>query len=71
MFKSIISNQYIKKCMSKNSFHLDATDFFIPLTNQNQINYYRLFNEIYLICKDKLFIDVMNEMILYNPQKLE
>lgn len=56
-------NQYVVNCASKDLFYLNTTDYFIPPADHYQLNYYRLFYEIPIICKEKLLSDVMNNML--------
>ena len=53
-------NEYVKRCIELNTISLDTTDFF---TNTNSIfkwNDSRLFFEIPILCKNKLYNDINN-----------
>jgi len=50
---------YLQKCILQNCSKLDYKDFFTPMhQNNNYCNYSRLFNELGILCKNKLINDL-------------
>lgn len=47
---------YVLKCLSGNKGELDITEYFTP--NNRSLNYFRLFNEIPVVCRSKLTSDL-------------
>lgn len=48
---------YVLKCLSVNKCELDITEYFTPANRC--LNYFRIFNEIPIICKNKLTVDLV------------
>lgn len=56
-------NLYLNKCILQNCSKLDYKDFFTPMhENNNYCNYSRLFNEIPILCKNKLINDLYHNL---------
>lgn len=63
----IFYHQYLLKCIEVKSFKLEAQHFFIPSTSATyyQCNYSRLYQEIPLLCQNKIIID-LNQILCKN-----
>lgn len=48
--------QYLLKCITLNKTCLDQEDYFLP--NNRCLNYYRIFNELPIVCRNKLINDL-------------
>lgn len=60
-------NLYILKCFERRMFSLEMKDFFIPpIVGCKFFNYSRLFNEIPILCKNKLINDYYSNICKEN-----
>ena len=50
--------EYVKRCVENNVYNLDATQFFTDETPLIKFNFSRLFWEMPILCKNKLFNDI-------------
>jgi len=60
-------NLYALKCFNQKTFSLEMKDFFIPpVIGYNYFNYSRLFNEIPILCKNKIINDYYSNIVNQN-----
>jgi len=57
-------NLYTMKCFDQKTFSLEMKDFFIPpVIGYNYFNYSRLFNEIPILCKNKIINEYYSNVV--------
>lgn len=55
---SLYYDEYVKRCVENSVYSLDATHFFTDETSIIKCNFSRLFWEMPILCKNKLFNDI-------------